>query len=768
MHGSKMCIDKDTYTHLITLIMKFLEEENFKESLQALEQESKIFFNVHRFGEIVMNGEWEKAEKYLSAFTKLDDSNHSKKMFFELRKHKYCEALCRHERTEADSIFRKDLKVENEQLSGYTNATSSRAKLIDSLKLLVKENRILQDKLIFPCVNNSALSSLIKLICPSFEKETKEELIYLIHQFLNEEEFKETLHKLEQETRVFFDINYFREYITSGEWDNAEKYLSAFTNMNDNTYSAKMFSQIQRQKYLEAVDRQQKLPSDFAERAHLFDDFKVLVERNPMLQDKLKFPSMDKSRLLSLIKQIMDWWVPYCINVMPNANNETISLKDFPTVSNLRYASSILTDKPNQEGRPLDASSGDDSNDSSCFNDNNQSRESTSLPDADSAVCAKSLEKSVNLKLQLINEPSECRTLLLPDNSFGGRVVRLIYSHSGDFLVALTQTATHKLWKWQSNKQSLEEENVNMEPQLYQPSSKLVMTNDIAADPKDSISCFALRGSHLFSASGGKISIFSLETFQTLATFANPPPIATYFILLPQDLFAFGFDDSSILVHCPCTKKTKAKLKGHQNRITCLAYSLSLNVLVSSGADAQLCVWDAVGWKKLCSKFLHSFQTGLVPETTIVNHIQFHPDQIHLLSIHEGQIDVYEAPTLNHTSQLVPDKMDLPITYATYSCDGKCIYVSCKSGHVKVFDTSTLELRCQINLTAYAQPGTISLELYPLVIAAHPLEPNRIALGLTNGRVHVIEPLESEVEWGKLPFTDSREFSTTFGSTALE
>ncbi|GAY45850.1 hypothetical protein CUMW_092520 [Citrus unshiu] len=111
MHGSKMCIDKDTYTHLITLIMKFLEEENFKESLQALEQESKIFFNVHRFGEIVMNGEWEKAEKYLSAFTKLDDSNHSKKMFFELRKHKYCEALCRHERTEADSIFRKDLKV---------------------------------------------------------------------------------------------------------------------------------------------------------------------------------------------------------------------------------------------------------------------------------------------------------------------------------------------------------------------------------------------------------------------------------------------------------------------------------------------------------------------------------------------------------------------------------------------------------------------------------------------------------------------------------
>lgn len=68
----------------------------------------------------------------------------------------------------------------------------------------------------------------------------------------------------------------------------------------------------------------------------------------------------------------MDWWVPYCINVMPNANNETISLKDFPTVSNLRYASSIIADKPNQEGRPLDASSGDDVSAYLCMNLNSR------------------------------------------------------------------------------------------------------------------------------------------------------------------------------------------------------------------------------------------------------------------------------------------------------------------------------------------------------------------------------------------------------------
>lgn len=38
--------------------------------------------------------------------------------------------------------------------------------------------------------------------------------------------------------------------------------------------------------------------------------------------------------------------------------------------------------------------------------------------------------------------------------------------------------------------------------------------------------------------------------------------------------------------------------------------------------------------------------------------------------------------------------------------------------------------------------------MYPLVIAAHPQEPNQLAVGLTDGAVKVIEPLESEGKWG--------------------
>lgn len=39
----------------------------------------------------------------------------------------------------------------------------------------------------------------------------------------------------------------------------------------------------------------------------------------------------------------------------------------------------------------------------------------------------------------------------------------------------------------------------------------------------------------------------------------------------------------------------------------------------------------------------------------------------------------------------------------------------------------------------------------PLVIAAHPHEANQFAVGLSDGGVHVFEPLESEGKWGVPP-----------------
>jgi hypothetical protein len=54
-------------------------------------------------------------------------------------------------------------------------------------------------------------------------------------------------------------------------------------------------------------------------------------------------------------------------------------------------------------------------------------------------------------------------------------------------------------------------------PQLWQPSSGILMTNDINdSNTEDAVPCFALskNDSYVMSASGGKISLFNMMTFK--------------------------------------------------------------------------------------------------------------------------------------------------------------------------------------------------------------------------------------------------------------
>lgn len=75
-----------------------------------------------------------------------------------------------------------------------------------------------------------------------------------------------------------------------------------------------------------------------------------------------------------------------------------------------------------------------------------------------------------------------------------------------------------------------------------------------------------------------------------MTTFMPPPPAATFLAFHPQDnnIIAIGMEDSTIQIYNVRVDEVKSKLKGHQKRITGLAFSNSLNVLVSSGADAQV------------------------------------------------------------------------------------------------------------------------------------------------------------------------------------
>ncbi|GMI95157.1 WUS-interacting protein 2, TOPLESS-RELATED 4 [Hibiscus trionum] len=378
-----------------------------------------------------------------------------------------------------------------------------------------------------------------------------------------------------------------------------------------------------------------------------------------------------------------------------------------------------------------------------------------SVADIKPRIADESVEKSRIWKLTEINEPSQCRSIRLPDSLAAMRVSRLIYTNSGLAILALASNAVHKLWKWQKNDRNLTvKATASVAPQLWQPTSGILMTNDIGdTNPEDAVPCFALskNDSYVMSASGGKISLFNMMTFKTMTTFMPPPPAATFLAFHPQDnnIIAIGMDDSSIQIYNVRVDEVKTKLKGHQKRITGLAFSNTLNVLVSSGADSQLCVWSTDGWEKQASKFLQ-IPNGRAPSPHADTRVQFHLDQTHLLAVHESQIAIFEAPKLECLKQWVPREASGSITHATYSCDSQSIYVSFEDGGVGVLTASTLRLRCRISPAAYLPPNP-SLKVYPLVLAAHPSDPNQFALGLTDGGVHVIEPLESEGKWGTSP-----------------
>jgi periodic tryptophan protein 2 len=107
--------------------------------------------------------------------------------------------ICRNDQAEAVNVLRLDSKLfldfqdenneeladlidlknfrDNEHLSWNVNTASARTKSWGDLKSLVEQNPILQDKIIFPRLNQSGLLSIIKLTCPNPGKKTSIKVI---------------------------------------------------------------------------------------------------------------------------------------------------------------------------------------------------------------------------------------------------------------------------------------------------------------------------------------------------------------------------------------------------------------------------------------------------------------------------------------------------------------------------------------------------------------------------------------------------------------
>ncbi|KAI8008241.1 Protein TOPLESS [Camellia lanceoleosa] len=192
-----------------------------------------------------------------------------------------------------------------------------------------------------------------------------------------------------------------------------------------------------------------------------------------------------------------------------------------------------------------------------------------------------------------INEPSQCQSLRLPSEVKIEKISRLIYTNAGNSIVGLASNGIHLLWKWSRNETNLSgKATTKFPPQLWQPKSGLLMTNDLTGVTfEEFLPCFALskNDSYVVSASKGMISLFNMMTFKKITAFMPPPPAATCIAFYPQDnnIIAIGLDDSTVLIYHVRSNEVIDKLNGHSKRVTGLAFSSTLNVLVSSGADAQ-------------------------------------------------------------------------------------------------------------------------------------------------------------------------------------
>ncbi|XP_027191270.2 topless-related protein 2-like [Cicer arietinum] len=361
-------------------------------------------------------------------------------------------------------------------------------------------------------------------------------------------------------------------------------------------------------------------------------------------------------------------------------------------------------------------------------------------------------EGSKSWELTEIVHPVQCRIVTVPEGmGSNNKVACLVYTNSGNGLLALGSKGVQKLWKWSfSELNPTGKATASVVPQHWRPSNGILMTNDVPSDCEMAVPCIALsrNDSYAMAACGGNISLFNMVSFKVLFHFLPPPPVSTCVVFSPQDnnVVAVGRADSNIQIFNVRLYQARSLLKGHQKYITGIVFSLRLNIMVSSGADAQIFSWNMDTWnkKKSVPIKLPSGENAPAGETKL----EFHIDQIKLLACHETQLAIYDASKLELICRWVPqDVLPGAITSAVYSCNGRLVYATFTDGNVGVFDAETLKPRCRIASSAYihqSQTPSNSQNVYPVVVAAHPHEPNQFAIGLSDGSIKVIEPPETE------------------------
>ncbi|XP_019184024.1 PREDICTED: TMV resistance protein N-like [Ipomoea nil] len=344
-------------------------------------------------------------------------------------------------------------------------------------------------------------------------------------------------------------------------------------------------------------------------------------------------------------------------------------------------------------------------------------------------------------ELTKIVDQVQYQMVSMPECS-NAKVSRLLYTNSGVGILRLSSDGIQKLWKWSYNEQNPSRKN-------WQPNSGPPMINDVSGvNLEEVVPCIALSNDDSFvvSAAGGNVSLFNIMTSEVMKTITSLPSASTFLAFDPHDnnIIAIGTEESSIYIY-DWVNEDLIELREHRKPITGLAFSTKLKMLVSADADAQLCVWTTSLWKMRRSIRIQ-LPDGEV-SSRCDTQVMFHAEENHLLVTHEKQLAIYDVSKMELIHQCIPHvSLSTRISSATYSCNSQLIYASFINGNIGVLDADTLRLKCRIVPSAYL-PQNRSEVVYPLVIAAHPQEPNQFAVGLTDGSIKVIEPLESQGNW---------------------
>ncbi|CAA0829350.1 Topless-related protein 1 [Striga hermonthica] len=673
------------------------------------------------------------------------------------------------------------------------------------------------------------------------------DLVYLILQFCNEENLKKTAHVLEQETGYFFDLQYFEELVIEGSWDEVERYLSSFTAAEDNKYSTKIYFEIRKQKYLEALDKHEFAAAldillkdlkvfgqtnkelykemtqllsldDFREhnllayygdtssaRKRLVNELKNFIEANPLLQERTKFPQINKSRLRRLINQSLNWQHIHCANPHPQPHIDTLFTDHkCPEPDNMQNQSNkdsslarpyIRFDKKgnllavcgdhrkikilaNDIGRELLQNSPSVSGGSDGFLADSFSKLSVNpTPEPLKAVLEEGnsfrgeapdvweyyprppgpelLTKMAVPNISQVVEVARCQSVRLTSEMEVNMIRRLMYARSGNAILALAENGTHLLWRWpKSYANSSGLATTKSAPKLFQPMNRSLMINDIPVG-SNNVSCFTWSNndSYVVSSSGGTVNLYDMVNFKKLRSVFRTPPGPTCVLFYPVDnnVIAIGFDDSRILIFNIREDKVLSTLQGHSSRISGLAFSNTFNVLVSCAVDTEIVLWDTVKWEKKRSTILQ-ISVGYLASDLSETIIQLDKDHNHFLAVHETQLAIYETMTLRRIKQWTIANFCTRISHATYSCDSEFVYAVMRDGILLILDASDLSPKFEIDFYAYL-PSHLRSGVGPLVVAAHPQKPCQLALGLSNGEVAVIEPLGcDEDKWTAPPF----------------